>query len=61
MGGSQQHHGQVHSEVEDLEYLRLGQAEHTNTYKLCQRDSTEHLEETPETYYLLEEYKSFKK
>ena len=46
MGGSQQHHGQVHAEVEDLEDLGLGQGQDQDAPKLGQGDPTEHLETT---------------
>lgn len=44
MRGAQQHDGQVHAEVEDLEDLRLGQRQDEDAPELGQRDSTEHLQ-----------------
>lgn len=41
--GSQQHNGQVHPEVEDLEDLGLGKGQHNDTPELRQRDPTENL------------------
>ena len=41
--GPQQHHGQVHAEVEDLEDLRLGQRQDEDASELSQRDPAEHL------------------
>lgn len=43
--GPQQHHGQVHAEVEDLEDLGLGQSQDQDASKLSQSDPTEHLRE----------------
>jgi len=42
--GAQQHHGQVHAEVEDLEDLGLGQRQDEDAPELGQRDATEHLQ-----------------
>ena len=41
--GAQQHEGQVHAEVEDLEDLRLGHRQDEDASVLSQRDPTEHL------------------
>lgn len=35
MRGSQQHDGQVHPEVEDLEYLGGGKRQHHDASELC--------------------------
>lgn len=43
MCGPQQHDGQIHPEVEDLEDLRLGKGQDEDSSKLCQRDPTENL------------------
>ena len=44
MRGPQQHYGQVHAEVEDLEDLRLGQGQNEDATKLGQCDPAENLE-----------------
>lgn len=43
MSGPQQHDGQEHPKVENLEDLGLGKRQDEDASELCQRDSTEHL------------------
>lgn len=43
MGGPEQHDAQVHSEVEDLEDLGVGECHHYDTSELGEGDAREYL------------------
>ena len=46
MCSANDHHGDVHAEVVDLEELRLGKVEHEDTQELGDGDSTHNLHHT---------------
>lgn len=46
MGRPQEHNSQVHAEIEDLEYLGLGEGQDKDATKLGQSDSAEYLQKS---------------